>query len=355
MKYLLVLSLLSMTLISCSRLDYVIEQGAGQLMLQNKSRKNKVVLKDQRVPQEHKNKIQKIENYKKYFYEYFGEEEKSIYTRTTMLKNEAVTYLVIASSYKEIKAKDTCFPVMGCFPYLGFFDPESSERYVKELEDANYVTYQRPVYAYSTLGYFEDTILSSFFHYDDYELAELIFHELFHTIFFAKNEVDLNEALANYYGKELAHEYFKMDTFKIKEMDEIMNKKDQIYKRLVFHADALNLLYQKEVDLTKEKAQYMLDHFLETTFYPDIRKLCGELKVSDQVCFPLKMKWNNASFAAFMTYEKDIDFISQLKKSLKVDLKKLLSIIKEDHERYQKESHPDEETFSRFVRRVHQL
>src|SRR5690606_28211743 len=54
-------------------------------------------------------------------------------------------------------------------------------------------------------------ILSSFFYYDDLDLAELIFHELFHTIFFIKDDVDLNENLANYFGKELVRLYFKDD------------------------------------------------------------------------------------------------------------------------------------------------
>jgi len=80
-----------------------------------------------------------------------------------MLENSAVTYLVVASPFNEIKAVETCFPVMGCFPYLGFFNLNSAKNFAKEKENENYVTWIRPVYAYSTLGYFTDTILSSFF------------------------------------------------------------------------------------------------------------------------------------------------------------------------------------------------
>lgn len=322
------------------------------MMLQNRSRKNKDVVKDKRIPQDYKNKIQKIEAYKKHFYQYFGEEEKGIYSRTVILKGPAVTYLVIGSPYNEIKAKNTCFPLMGCFPYLGFFDPESADKYEAELKEDDYVTYKRPVYAYSTLGYFEDSILSSFFHFDDYDLADLIFHELFHTIFFAKNEVDLNEALANYFGKEMAKEYFKLDPLKSKEIDIVSKKRDEIYKRLVKHADDLNLLYQKESNLSKEKAKYILDTYLENTFYPSMRQLCGEFKFTDQECFPLRQNWNNASFAAYMTYEKDIDFVEKIREQRGLDLKGLLQLIKVEYERYEKQSHPDEETFSRFITRT---
>ncbi len=339
-------------MLSCSRLDYVIEQGAGQMMLQNKSKKNKDVLKDKRVPQEYKNKITKIETYKKYFYQYFNEEEKSIYTRTTMLKTSAATYLIIASPYTEIKAKNTCFPVMGCFPYLGFFDYESATKYENEMKQENYVTYKRPVYAYSTLGFFEDTILSSFFYFDDYDLAELIFHELFHTIFFAKNEVDLNEALANYFGQEMAKEYFKLDSLKTQEIAIKSNKREQLYSSLVKHADAINLLYGNEKDLTDEKAKYLLDTYLEGVFQPEMRKLCKDLAFTDVECFPLREKWNNASFAAYMTYEKDINFIEKIQKQKGINLKDLLNLIKNDFERYEKESHPDQESFATFIQRI---
>ncbi|MFZ4712248.1 MAG: aminopeptidase [Bacteriovoracaceae bacterium] len=356
LKIFILLMVVLLSLFSgCSRLDYVIEQGSGQMMLQNKSRKNKDVLKDKRIPQDYKNKITKIEAYKKHFYQYFGEEEKGIYSRTTMLKGPAATYLVITSPYNEIKAKNTCFPIAGCFPYLGFFDPESATRFQEEMKSEHLVTYKRPVYAYSTLGFFEDTILSSFFYFDDFDLAELIFHELFHTIFFAKNEVDLNEALANYVGMEMAKEYFKFDTFKAQEMAVKAKKRDALYSRLVKHSEDLNLLYQKEVDLSEEKAKYILDTYLENTFFPDIRKVCGEQGLTDAECFPLRGQWNNATFAAYMTYEKDIDFIEKVRAAKGLDLKGLLVLVKADLERYQKESHPDEENFARFILRIENI
>lgn len=354
MKYLLMMIVLFST--ACARLDYIIEQGAGQMRLQNKSRKNKKVLADQKVPQEYKNKITKIEGYKKYFYEYFNEEEKSIYSRTTLLNTDAVTYLIVVAPFNEIRAHETCFPIMGCFPYLGFFDEESADKYKGEMEEKNFITWKRKVYAYSTLGYFEDTILSSFFHYDDFELAELIFHELFHTVFFAKDEVDLNEALANFFGKEMAKEYFQFDTFKRKEIDDRVLKEDELSRLVVKYAVDLNLIYQAQMaTLTKDAAQGVLDNFVQNTFLPAVRKFCADKKLTDRSCYPLNLKWNNASFAAFMTYEKDIDFVKMIKEQEKLDLRQLLAMVKNDYEKYRKESNPDEESFSYYLKRIHNI
>jgi predicted aminopeptidase len=192
----------------CAKMNYLYEQGVGQISLQARAKDNKEILQNVRIPKDQKEKIKKIEELKLYFYNYWNKKQTRIYTQTTMLENKAVTYLVVASPFNEIKAVENCFPLMGCFPYLGFFNLSSAQSFAKELEGEDLATWLRPVYAYSTLGYFNDTILSSFFHYTDYELAELIFHELFHTIFFVKNEVELNENLANYFSKQMVEEYF---------------------------------------------------------------------------------------------------------------------------------------------------
>ena len=176
LKSFLIIILLS----GCAKISYMTKQGMGQLSLQNRAISNDKALTDVRISPEHKDKIRKVGVYKKYFYNYFKRKSTPIYTQTTMLDSEAVTYLVIASRYDEIKAYKTCFPIINCVPYLGFFDKKDARDYREEMERKDYVTYQRPVYAYSTLGYFNDTILSSFFHYKDYQLAELIFHELFY-------------------------------------------------------------------------------------------------------------------------------------------------------------------------------
>ena len=219
------------TLSSCAKLGYLTEQGIEQMKIQWKGKPNEHYLDDPKTPEKIKNKILLVGEYKKYFYHYFNEKPTDIYSKTTMLNNRAVTYLVIATPHTKIEAHEFEFPFMGSFPYIGFFQKDSAKEFAKELEeDENLVTWIRPVYAYSTLGYLEDRILSSFFQYDDVELAELVFHELFHTILFIKDEVDLNENLANLYGKELLKEYFK-DRPELADYIANEEKKEKLSKR----------------------------------------------------------------------------------------------------------------------------
>ena len=50
--------------------------------------------------------------------------------------------------------------------------------------------------AYSTLGYFDDPILSTFVRWPETELARLLFHELAHQIVYVKDDSVFNESFA---------------------------------------------------------------------------------------------------------------------------------------------------------------
>lgn len=110
MAFLIRISLSLILLSSCSKMQYLMEQGRGQKNLLKNARENAEVLKDPKITPKQKEAIKKVIKYKKYFYNFWGEGDSSIYDKTTFLDGEAVTYLVIASPHDEIKAKVECFP-----------------------------------------------------------------------------------------------------------------------------------------------------------------------------------------------------------------------------------------------------
>ncbi|MDH5580847.1 MAG: aminopeptidase [Bdellovibrionales bacterium] len=335
MKWILLLfSILNFS--SCTKFIYIIEQGQGQLSLLHKAKDNDKILRDVTILPKHKDKIRTIQNFKDYFYRYFNLKPTRTYSKTSFLNRDAVTYLVIASPHNKIQAIDHCFPFLGCFPYLGFFDPKSAHEFRKDLEKGDYVTYQRPVYAYSTTGYFNDPILSSFFRYKDFDLAELIFHELFHTIFFIKNEVDLNENLANYFGRQLALEYFQKDKeFRIKIKNEA-DKVENLKRYIVEGTSRLQNIYEKRSPKGKKESELILKDFLDNDFIPGVKSICAKQKMKR--CFALERKWNNASFSAYLTYEKDSEEIEKLHRKLKLSLFDYFKYIKMAYEKYEGEN-----------------
>ncbi|WP_417335550.1 aminopeptidase [Halobacteriovorax marinus] len=336
-----------LSLCSCAKLGYLVEQGTGQVKLLTSAKKNEDVLNDVRISKKDKDKIRKIEAYKKYFYEYWQRDETSIYSKTTILHDPAVTYLVISSDFNKIEARKECFPIMGCFPYLGFFKKSSAKDYAEDLEKKGLVTYTRPVYAYSTLGYFTDTILSSFFYFDDFELAELIFHELFHTVFFVKDEVELNENLANYFGKQMAIEYFKDDLRLGKRIEEEKVFNQQMRQELVKLARELDQKLRNAKHTSKEMASKVVHEFRESKILPKVRSICKKHSVEEGKCYYLNRKWNQASLAAFMTYENKGDQLLALRNRISGDLKDFFNYIEEEFKRFE-ESNQDE-SFTKWL------
>lgn len=329
---------------SCSMMSYLTEQGLEQAKLQWNGRNNEEFIADPNVTPEMKKKVILVEEYKKFFFHYFEKRPTDIYTKTTMLSSNAVTYLVIASSHTKIVPHEFKFPFMGSFPYIGFFKKESAEEFAKDLNNAdNLVTYIRPVYAYSTLGYFEDRILSSFFHYDDVELAELIFHELFHTIFFIKDEVDLNENLANLFGKELLREYYKGRN-ELQYYLSIEKKKDLLSKRVVELIGILQSEFSKLGGfITDAKADQLTERFVREVFLPDMKAYCQTLELPEKEC-EIKEDWNQAAFAAFLTYEEEQDFLQKLQSQLNLDLKQFLKWLNAEYSHFKNKT-----TFESFT------
>lgn len=322
-------------------MQYMTEQAAGQMSLLWNAKNNEEILKDKNLDSQSKEKIKRIQHLKDYFYSYFNKKRTAIYDKTVLLGRDAVTYLVIVSPKDIIKAKQECFPFVGCFPYLGFFSLESAKNYAKHMIDEGNSIWIRPVTAYSTLGNFSDPILSTFFQYSDNYLVEVIFHELFHTIYFPKNEVDLNENMASYFARKMSYEYLKLSNQDIEEEKNREEKSRKLRRKIVDLTQSLNELYQKK----EKKPSETLETFLKKTFIPEIEKECKDIELDE--CSPLKYEWNNARFAAFLTYEKSEKRISQLHQKKGGDLKDFYKFLVMQYDKYKDLN--KNESFSEFL------
>lgn len=337
---LLILNLFFLT--ACGHIDYLTTQMQGQLRLVNRSRPNSEVLDDIRVKPKDKKKIVKIEKYKKFFYDYWQLPQRDIYSRTTLLKGHAVTYLVVASPKNMIAAENFCFPLAGCFPYLGFFNNVDAVAKARNLGASGLVTDIRPVYAYSTLGYLSDPIISSFFLFDDMELAEIIFHELFHTLFFVKNDVPFNEALADFVASVMLEKYFDKKTADGRHTERIKQKK--LTEKMVDLTDELNLEYKK-VNSNFDK---VLEDFLQNRLRPVIGQACKDLVILPHDCYPLNRSWNNANLSGFLTYSRDGEWIDKLYTTKgQSDLRSFYNFLRSEYNRFDSSN---SKSFSEYLR-----
>lgn len=102
------------------------------------------------------------------------------------------------------------FPVTGSITYLGYFHEDEAREYARSLQSEGLDVDVRGAAAYSTLGFFEDSILSSMIARDEDDLgqlADVVLHESLHATFFVSGQSVLNESVAAFAGRELATEY----------------------------------------------------------------------------------------------------------------------------------------------------
>ncbi len=96
----------------------------------------------------------------------------------------------------DLEPRLSCFPVVGCVPYRGYYSKRSAEHYAERFRSAGDDVMVGGVTAYSTLGYFDDPVTSAMLRLPDERLAGLIFHELAHQVVYIKNDATFNESFA---------------------------------------------------------------------------------------------------------------------------------------------------------------
>jgi predicted aminopeptidase len=134
---------------------------------------------------------------------------KDSFTTYSRLDHDTLV-LVLSSAYRDtLKAHTWWFPIVGRVPYKGYFDFAQAHRDAKKLSDQGFDTYLRPADAFSTLGFFNDPLLSTTLKSDSLTLANTVIHELTHNTYYASGQAEFNESFAMFVGARGAAAFFR--------------------------------------------------------------------------------------------------------------------------------------------------
>ncbi len=122
--------------------------------------------------------------------------ENDSYRNYVQLDQPYVTWNVFAAPAYSIALRQWCFIIIGCVPYRGYFNLAEANSYAEQLSAHGLDVYVTGVPAYSTLGWFNDPLLSSMLDQGEIVTAAYIFHELAHQRFYLKGNGAFNEAFA---------------------------------------------------------------------------------------------------------------------------------------------------------------
>lgn len=113
-----------------------------------------------------------------------------------------VVWNVFATPEFSLSPQNHCFPIAGCVAYRGYYSQSGARGEAALLAQQGLDVSIGGVEAYSTLGWFNDPILSSMLGWGDERLATLIFHELAHQRVYVKDDTSFNESFASFVEQE---------------------------------------------------------------------------------------------------------------------------------------------------------
>jgi len=180
----------------CASLDYYWQAAGGQFELWRRQRPIATVLDDPATPAVLRARLRLVERARAFAAAELALPASGSYTHYAALGREFVVWNVFATPALSLEPVASCFPLVGCLEYRGFFDRPRAERHAAALAASGHDVFVGGVAAYSTLGWFDDPLLDTMLRRDDAELLETLFHELAHQRVYLPGDTAFNEAYA---------------------------------------------------------------------------------------------------------------------------------------------------------------
>ena len=175
---------------------YLLQSAEGQLAVMSKRQPIDRVIEMPSTPAKLRAQLKSVTAIRDFASHELGLPDNGSYRKYADIGRPYVVWNVVAAPEFSVEPKKWCFPIVGCVAYRGYFVEGRARRFAARLHAQGFDVAVGGVAAYSTLGHFDDPILSTMVSWNDVELASIIFHELTHQLLYVRNDAAFNEALA---------------------------------------------------------------------------------------------------------------------------------------------------------------
>ncbi|MCA0176741.1 MAG: aminopeptidase [Proteobacteria bacterium] len=196
----LALALAAGLLAGCGQISYLAQAAQGHLALLQAARPIPDWLADPATPAPLRERLARAQAMRDFAVRELHLPDNDSYRRYADLGRSAAVWNVVAAPELSLELVRSCFPLVGCIGYRGYYSEVDAQAEGQRLAGEGYEISVYPVPAYSTLGYANwlggDPLLNTFALGSEDELARLMFHELAHQVAYAPGDTAFNESFA---------------------------------------------------------------------------------------------------------------------------------------------------------------
>jgi predicted aminopeptidase len=227
----------------CSSLSYYTQLASGQLALLRAREPVAGVIADPQRDPKLRDHLLKSQQARAFASEHLHLPDNKSYRLYADIHRRYVVWNVFATDEFSLDPVTHCFPIAGCVAYRGYYDQGAArgEAALQKLDGKD--VYVSGVEAYSTLGWFNDPIISSMMNWGDERLATLIFHELAHQRFYVKDDSEFNESYATFVEEEGTRQWRAARGLPAETASSEAQRRDQLTQLALETRDRLKALY----------------------------------------------------------------------------------------------------------------
>ena len=196
MRWIISIPLL-LLLSGCADIGYYWHSASGHLNLMNQRVDIDTLLADDKLDSHLRARLLLVQDIRRFSIERLHLPSNDSYGNYVDLQQPYVIQNLFAAPEFSTRLHQWCYPIIGCASYRGYYDQTRLLAFAEELQSQGLEVHVGRVPAYSTLGWFDDPVLSSFIDWPDYRLAGLLFHELTHQQIYIDDDTTFNESLAS--------------------------------------------------------------------------------------------------------------------------------------------------------------
>ncbi|MBX2886217.1 MAG: aminopeptidase [Granulosicoccus sp.] len=182
----------------CSTISYYAQAVNGHFKLMNARQPVAQLLASDDTDAELRRKLQLLIDARQYAASSLSLPKNDSYSTYVDAGRDYVTWNVVAAPEFSLKPKTWCFPIAGCVSYRGYFAEARARAYADTLKAESYDVTVGGASAYSTLGWFDDPLLSTMMRGSDIRLVSTLFHERAHQKLYVQDDSNFNEAYASF-------------------------------------------------------------------------------------------------------------------------------------------------------------